>query len=247
MSFKIYSQLLWVTALAVSAFSAHAQTTSESSTSLQEGEYVTQAGWGNLNVSKSDVRGSTPFIIDTLTGESNCHIEGVVNNGQAIVNNSESGDICKIKFTKTNQGIDVSPQTVEECRSFCGSNGGFNALFLTVPDRCQATAINKARDNFKIAYRNKNYKKSLATLTPILTECTAILDPIDLGNIRNDVAITQYKNNQRDACLKTLQPYASDAKQQDREIIEDWSANNHADDYLKIIHAARTNLKLCGK
>ena len=96
MPFKIYSQILWVTALAVSAFSAHAQTNSESLASLQEGEYVTQAGWGNMNISKSDVRGSTPFIIDTVTGESSCHVEGVVNNGQAIVKNSESGDICKI-------------------------------------------------------------------------------------------------------------------------------------------------------
>ncbi|KOR41562.1 hypothetical protein ADT25_16730 [Xanthomonas oryzae] len=66
------------------------------------------------------------------------------------------------------------------------------------------------------------------------------------GAIRNDLAITQYKNGLYAECLATLEKYAGVADKDDDAVIDGWTPVL-ADRYLAIVRAERTNIGLCGK
>jgi hypothetical protein len=199
---------------------------SAASDTVPPGEYMTEAGWGNLSISKTKT-GTTIFELQSTT-------------------DSENGAVCKVKFTKTDKGIDVLADTPKECSGFCGANGGFKGQYLTIPEGCSADEVDKTRSNFKKLYLRKDYKTALVTLQPLLKKCTATLNFIDLGDIRNDVAITQYKFGLYSECIDTLKPYAVDAGRKDSEVTNDWPTNQ-AVDYLKILKSSRTNIRLCTK
>lgn len=218
---------------------------SAASDTVPPGEYTTEAGWGNLSISKTKT-GTTIFELQSTTGEDVCHIQGAVINGEGSANDSENGAVCKVKFTKTDKGIDVLADTPKECSGFCGANGGFKGQYLTIPEVCSADEVDKTRSNFKKLYLRKDYKTALVTLQPLLKKCTATLNFIDLGDIRNDVAITQYKFGLYSECIDTLKPYAVDAGRKDSEVTNDWPPNQ-AVDYLKILKSSRTNIRLCTK
>jgi hypothetical protein len=212
---------------------------------ISPGKYSTEAGWGILSITKTAAR-ATAFEIQSTTGEDVCHIQGAVTNGEGVATDSENGAVCKIKFTKTGKGINVVSDTPKECGGFCGANGGFKGIYLVVPEGCSADEIDKTRSKFKSLYLKKDYKAALITLQPVLNNCTQILNFVDLGNVRNDIAIVQYKNGLYGECLNTLKPYAIDAKRNDAEVTGDWPPNQIGD-YLKIVHASRTNIRLCAK
>lgn len=212
---------------------------------ITPGTYTTESGWGNLRISKTTA-GTTAFDVQTTTGEDVCHIQGAVANGEGSATDSENGDVCKIKFTKTNKGIDIVADTPKECRGFCGANGGFKGLYLTVPEGCLAAQIDKTRSDFKKLYIKKDYKVALTILQSVLQNCVNTLNFVDLGDIRNDIAITQYKNGLHNECLKTLDPYVIDTKRKDSAVINDWPPNQ-AEEYLKIVKASRTNIRLCAE
>jgi hypothetical protein len=67
---------------------------------------------------------------------------------------------------------------------------------------------------------------------------------LETASIRNDLAVTQYHLHDRAACLSTLDPLAADAAKSDAAIRENFPPTD-ADDYLPLVKAARTNLKLC--
>ena len=77
---------------------------------ISPGKYITEAGWGTLSISKTTA-GSTSFEVQSTTGEDVCHLEGAVINGEGSATDSENGAICKVKFTKTDKGIDVVADT----------------------------------------------------------------------------------------------------------------------------------------
>lgn len=214
-------------------------------TAVQAGEYTTELGWGHLSISKH-TKGTTTFALHTTTGEDICNIHGTVVHSEGIAIDSENGGVCKIQFTKTDRGVDAYADTPVTCRELCGANGGFKGSYLTVSKECNADEVGKTRNTFKNFYVGKNYKLALATILPIMNNCSNILNFYDLGNIRNDVAIAQYKNGLSNECLTTLKYYSTDVNRKDSDIISDWPPNQ-GDDYLKIIRASRTNIRLCTK
>ncbi len=71
-----------------------------------------------------------------------------------------------------------------------------------------------------------------------------MLSWLEKPSIRNDLAVTLYHLHDRAACLSVLEPLAEDASKTDAAIRENYPPTD-ADDYLPLIKAARTNLKLC--
>lgn len=211
---------------------------------LQPGEYATEKGWGRLLLNEQG--GALTFSLETITGEDTCGLDGAVQRDEGIAKGDNGASACTVKFTSTSQGIDVSATTPTECKTFCGYNGNFEGPYLRVKAGCGRSDLDRTRDAFKRLYDDKDYKAALATLSPALANCLSTLEWEEEGGIRNDLAITQYKNGLYDQCLETLGQYAQDAKKDDDVVIEGWTPVL-ADRYLSIIKAARTNIALCSK
>lgn len=219
-------------------------TQSAGGSALRAGEYITEKGWGHLRIANQ--QSGLMFSIESVTGEDMCTLDGTIRNGQGVAADGSGSSACIVDFAEDDAGIDVSTRTAAECRRFCGYNGGFEARYLEVKAGCGRNAIQKTRNSFKRLYDSKDYKSALATLSPVLTECLPTLDWEEEGDIRNDLAIAQYKSGLHGQCLATLEQYAEDAGKGDDAVVDGWSPAL-ADRYLSIVKAARTNIVLCSK
>ncbi|WP_254459393.1 hypothetical protein [Xanthomonas sacchari] len=208
------------------------------------GEYITDKGWGRLLIKQQN--GTLTFSLESTTGEDVCELHGAIEGHTGVAKGNKGQPTCQVKFASTPQGIDVAAATPAECKTFCGYNGDFEAPYLRVKDGCGRDELDRTRTTFQRLYDAKDYKAALATLSPVVPSCLPTLEWEDEGAIRNDLAITQYKNGLYAQCLATLDKYAEDAAKDDDAAVEGWTPML-ADRYLAIVRAARTNIGLCRK
>jgi hypothetical protein len=221
-----------------------AATQDATSNALQPGEYITEKGWGRLLLKKQN--GALTFSLESTTGEDVCALDGAIDGDRGVAKGDNGQPDCSVKFTSMQQGINVTAATPNECKAFCGYNGDFEAPYLRVKDGCGRDDLDRTRTAFKRFYDGKNYKAALTTLSPALAKCLPTLEWEEEGAIRNDLAITQYKNGLYAQCLATLDKYAEDAGKDDDAAVDGWTPVL-ADRYLAIVRAARTNIGLCRK
>ena len=84
----------------------------------------------------------------------------------------------------------------------------FDGMYLVPENGCADAELQSARKRFIEFYKQKNYAKARTQLEPILQRCSKTLHRFEDGDIRNDLAITQYHLNDYAGCLKTLEPLA---------------------------------------
>jgi hypothetical protein len=222
-------------------------------TDIALGNYVTEGGWSRLLIDSSNDANHavTHFSIRSDNPVGGCEIEGELT-GNAGVSSTSGGEVCSIQFSLTKNGVNVKAKTLEVCKKFCGSNADFEGEYLKISKACVFSEVEKSRRKFKYLYDVKDYQKALSILQPVLSVCANVLDEFELGQIRNDVAITQYKMGLHKDCLVTLAPYMGDAKRKNSDITMDWadatpSTAGSAKKYLQIIKAARSNIRLCSR
>ncbi|MBX9403634.1 hypothetical protein K4L06_20180 [Lysobacter sp. BMK333-48F3] len=210
---------------------------------LTPGEYITGQGWGTLKIG-ADAAGRQRFEILTVSVGNYCELSGTIENGRGLV--AAEGDLpaCAITLSDNGEGIDVAMATPAECKRHCGLNGSFDVDYLKVAPECTSDGLRRSRDAFKRSYDGQRYAQALATLEPVLNRCGRTLSWEDEGDIRNDLAITQYHNGRYRECLATLQPYAEEAALDDAELADSWPPVL-LDRRLSIVRPARTNLRLC--
>ncbi|PPT20231.1 hypothetical protein XarbCFBP7629_14155 [Xanthomonas arboricola] len=143
-------------------------------------------------------------------------------------------------------GVAISTSTKEQCQAYCGSNGSFEGTYKRVPSSCATDAIEKARRNFKSFYDQKKYVEAKGALAPIYQRCVPTMSLADEGALRNDYALTLYKLKDKPGCLSALSKYQQDSARTDDQISEGM-APGVVDEYLTVIHAARTNITLCSR
>jgi hypothetical protein len=209
---------------------------------LHPGEYVTAKGWGHLQIEAQ--AGALTFSIQSVTGEDYCELEGTIDGKQGVAKADSGPTACIVELTNGPLGINVTASTPAECKTLCGDNGSFEGDYRRVGDGCGRTDLAQTRATFQHLYDKGNYKEALAALSPVLSNCQPTLDWEEEGGIRNDLAITQFRNGLYTQCLATLDKYVEDADQDDDKVIETWPPAL-ADRYLGIIRAARTNIALC--
>jgi hypothetical protein len=213
----------------------------------QAGTYATEGGWGQLIIGSAGAKGIQTFSLDTENAGSGCTLSGRLNHGGgAIVYEGDAPSQCSLDLTITPKGLVVSTSTNEQCREYCGSNGSFEGDYNYVPAICAQPALDKTRRSFKQLYDEKEYALAEKTLAPVYRECLSTMGLMDEGGLRNDYALTQYKLKDKAGCLATLSKYRQDAAMADDAITQDMSPAV-VDDYLSVIHAARTNIALCVK
>ncbi|MET0549686.1 MAG: hypothetical protein ABW002_10500 [Xanthomonas sp.] len=155
---------------------------------------------------------------------------------------------CTLQIAPNGHGLAVTAAAGAEsaCREYCGGNGSFEGDYLEQDAACTPQAMQGTRKAFQAAYDRKDYAAAEAALAPLYRHCVAGLSFSEAGAIRNDYALTQHKRGDDAGCRQTLAPYRDDAKRSDDAISEGMTPAL-VDDYLRVIDAARTNLKLCGE
>lgn len=213
----------------------------------QAGTYATEGGWGQLVIGFADAKGIQRFSLDTENAGSGCAFSGRLNTeGGAVVYEGDAPSQCSLDLTIAPKVLVVSSSTKEQCREFCGSNGSFEGNYRYVPAFCTQPALEQTRRAFKKLYDEKEYALAKKALASVYRECLDTVGMIDEGGLRNDYALTRYKLNDKAGCLATLSKYRYNAARADDAIIQDMTAAV-VDDYLSVIHAARTNIKLCSQ
>ncbi len=210
------------------------------------GHYATEHGWGQLTI-EPDTQGTSGFSLETLNADASCSFSGKLRGTQAAVYDGDQPGTCTLEIAKTGAGAAIRAATGSEhaCREYCGGNGSFEGDYLPLAAACEPTAVQRTRKAFQSLYDRKDYAKAEATLAPLYRSCLATSSFSDEGAIRNDYAITRHRLGDDAGCLQTLAPYRDDANRSD-EAIADGMSPAIVDDYLGVIRAARTNLKLCG-
>ncbi|MCW0377910.1 hypothetical protein NB697_000756 [Xanthomonas sacchari] len=218
---------------------APAATHDAATAQVPPGHYATQPGWGQLTV-QPDAR----FILETQNVDAGCSFSGTLHGTQAAVDDGT----CTLQFAPKADGVAVSATAGAEsaCREYCGGNGSFAGDYLKQAATCTPEAMQRTRKAFQTSYDHKDYAGAEAALAPLYRDCVAALSFSDAGAIRNDYALTQHKLGDDAGCRQTLAPYQDDAKRSDDAISEGMTPAL-VDDYLRVIRAARTNLKLCGE
>lgn len=231
--FRSYAVLL---ALALAPIVASAQLATP-----KPGEYIMEGGWGTLVV-RAGSEGGVDFKIDTLGANAHsCQLEGTVHSGIANVPTDGEDGQCHIAFISASDGVQVAPLTLEECRYFCGMRAGFSGVYLKPNPRCEDAARENTRHLFKAQYDARDYREAQRTLEPLLSVCAKTLFWIEEGEIRNDLAITQYHLHDYHACLVTLKQYAGAAGKKRGEDLPPADA----DMYSSIYEPAQHNIALC--
>lgn len=215
-------------------------------TPIKGGEYIAEQGTGYLSI-KRGPGGKYRFSISSahINGHM-CDADGEIDGQQAVLDTEGRGK-CIVKFIPKGDDIDVAVNDEQICHYFCGMRAsGFDGLYLKPPSGCTINEVKKRRSEFKRLFVQKKFSQAQALLSTILNDCSKILDSRTDGWIRNDLALTYYKLNDRESCLKTLQPLAESAALSDQELEEEYGIRpmDLASD-LPIIKATRTNLKLC--
>jgi hypothetical protein len=209
---------------------------------IQPGIYISEGGWGTLNITK-DKNGITKFDIAAMGHNGyGCSIDGKIIKNISVVGD-EPEVKCTVKFKETKNGNNVNPEG-DGCRAYCGMQASFEGDYLKVAPRCFPTNIEKSRNEFKKLYKEKKYDEALVKLEPILNECSQTLFWIDTAWIRNDLAVTYAKLKKFDICEKVLIPLKEDADKDEEDLKNEYPPLE-ADMYWQIIKATKTNLKLC--
>ncbi len=215
--------------------------------STPSGSYIMEGGSGALDIKPMHALGNEMFNIETAGANGHtCSVNGQIRYGKAVLTEAtdESGKPCIIVFrAKGNDSIEVSSPSEYACRYYCGARASFTALYIKPAPGCSPKEQRKTRNDFKRLYDKRDYAAAQATLEPLLKTCSRVLDQVNEGWIRNDLALTQYKQGDSAGCLRTLQPMAEMVSNVDQGVIGFEPAD--APTYASLIKASRTNLKLC--
>ena len=213
---------------------------------IKPGEYVFGAGYGDLRITVGK-GGAFNFRLNALGANFHiCELSGVIRNGESRMDDSANDKLpCIVTFTPQQDGIVVASKHERACSVYCGARAHFEGTYALPPAGCEPTHVANTRRRFKAAYDGKRYAEARTLLTPIHEKCSKIINDLDQGWVSNDLAITQYRNGDSASCRNILQPWLELAQTPDATIKSDYPPSD-ADARLRIAHATRANMKLCG-
>ncbi len=213
--------------------------------SLQPGDYLTEKGWGYLTLAQ-DKNAGLRFSIEAMgVNGHTCQLTGAVHDGKSIPDEQDAGEQhCEVRFSAKGDSVEVTSNSEQACRYFCGMRAGFEGLYLKPGKGCEPSAVNRAREKFKQLYDKQAYTEARTTLQPVLQNCALTLDWLEIDWIRNDLALTAYKLGDTASCQQLLQTVSVDVNKADDELRDDYAPSDY-DNVMPIVKATRTNMKLC--
>ena len=208
------------------------------------GEYLTEGASGILTITAGSA-GKLNFSL-YARAEGSCSMRGEIIGGKATLRKSGMKQSCVMRFTQKNHAIEIEENGLGICEENYCEVASIPRQYFNPPG-CSTSERSQARKEFKTSYDAKNYPAAMARLEPIVTNCSKILEPLELGWLHNDLALVQYKLQMPERCLATLKPWAEDAALPDNAIINNCEgcSDDYIKKYLSIIKATRTNLRMC--
>jgi hypothetical protein len=212
---------------------------------ITPGYYETPEGSGHLTIQRIN-SGKFSFAIETVgvNGHS-CSLEGFIVGARGTIKNDDSPkEPCIVDFEPADpHGVDVSTSTPESCKNFCGMRANFEGDYQLPPAGCGQKERSVRRATFLQQYRARQYQLALATLGSFYRDCSKSLTWVEIDEVRNDLAITQYHLGKFDECLTTLSESLAIAEKYQEEL--NALLPGDADVYGPVETAAKHNYQLC--
>lgn len=173
-----------------------------SAQAITPGAYVTEGGWGRVDIGKDGA-----FVLEaTGSNAHTCNMEGRIAGGRAA-----PGEGCTVKFERKGAALDVAadPATAanqDACRSFCGARAHFAGTYFAEPAACRDSEVKSQRKAFMADYQAKRYAQAATRLEKTLGTCGRLLWWMTEAEVRNDLALAQHRAGDKAACSATLKP-----------------------------------------
>lgn len=221
---------------------------------IRTGQYVRDRDSGTLTI-RSDEQSKRKFEIESIGG--NCHscsVSGVIrgNVGHADSWGADGNTSkCIISFSVNLSKVVVKPTTLEECRAYCGARAAFDGSYVLPPAACKSAGRKAQRDSSLVLYRSRRYSQAASTLQTLITGCGGFMNWIEIDQVRNDLALSQYHNGEISQCLETLNATLA-AKFKDEEELKAGGPHVYLppcdfDNYVGVAKATWFNKSLCTK
>lgn len=175
---------------------------------IHPGKYILTDDSGTLVIRQGEGKKQLTFAIDTVGG--NCHLCGVTgvisgNTGRAdpwVDDGSEPA--CDIAFSAKGSAIQVQALTEAACRNYCGARASFNGTYRLPPAACTAAARQKQLDASLRLHKAGRYSEAAQALEGLIHQCGGFMNWIEIDQVRNDLAVAQYRKGEFAQCLTTL-------------------------------------------
>lgn len=224
------------------AFSAGTRADSE----LEPGEYILRQGpWHTLTV-KHQADGSANFSIASMVvSRYACYVGGKLSGNRAVITpNDATSAPCNVFFAPRSEGIEVTSEDNDTCRSFCAHISSFDGLYSSPKKGCRPSDVAVKRARFRELYAGKAYKQALDALQPLLRNCESDIWYDDMTWMRNDLAVTNYHLGDHQSCREILAPLEGDARTW--EGVDETKIRGDQHRILPMMKTTLFNLKLCG-
>ena len=205
------------------------------------GDYTTEGAWGGMTIGPADKRGTQTFEINSIGGNAHiCNLGGEISRRQAT---TDAG--CRIEFVVRpgEVAVAVRPGSEQQCREHCGARAGFNGDYYPKIAFCQKEKA--VRADFLRLYQAKKFLEARDALRELLSRCGKFLYWYSDAEIRNDLAITEFRLGNAAACLQTLEPLRTTFVE-DPEKTGRFFPPAHADWGEAMVKTTRFNWQKCG-
>lgn len=212
------------------------------------GTYVRDNDTGTLVVRK-DEQNKLVFEIESIGG--NCHecaVSGVIRGatGHAGGGAGDGSDSkCDISFSSSPSSVAVTPID-DECRDYCGARAGFEGTYRRTPATCTRSGRQTQRDRFLLLYRAHRYPLATSTLQTLIHQCREFMGSIEIDQVLNDLALSQYQNGDFSRCLETLDATSAGVVE-DEEVLKAAMTPCDFENYIDVAKSTWFNRALCKK
>ncbi len=178
--------------------------------------YVTQGGWGNLLLSKTQDKDVLRFELRSDSGGYECRMTGTttITLQATQVDPAPGTDHCQLTMRRTERGIELDTPTPELCTAYCGHNGSLKGLYLTVDPMCTPDNVQTTLE------QTGSGRKDSAILKKMTERCADTLPYSSLATLRLELAAAYDRKGEQANCLSTLSPYAADVGRSDDELTQ---------------------------
>lgn len=178
--------------------------------------YVTQGGWGELLLSETRKNDLLRFELHSNSSGYECSMSGTTNKSlqSTHVDPAPGTGHCQLTMHRTERGIELGTTTSEACAAYCGQNGAFKGLYLSLDPICAPSNVETTLE------QAGNGKSDTEIIRRMTDQCTETLPYSSVAALRLELAAAYDRKGDQANCLSTLSPYAADAARTDDEITQ---------------------------
>ncbi len=202
--------------------------------------YVTQGGWGELLLSGTRENDLLRFELRSSSSGYECRMSGTTSKSlqSTHVDPAPGTSHCQLTMHRIERGIDLGTTTPETCAAYCGQNGSFKGLYLSVDPMCTQGTIQETLDQAS----NGNARPGI--IKTIAERCMKTLPYSSVAALRLELAAAYDREGDQANCLSALSPYAADAARSDDEITEGMTGAA-AEEITDIMEVVRSMMDRC--